>query len=45
MSGTQATGTLKLTVLSAALVNRLAGKKVVHAGAVLGTGEVAPTVF
>ena len=44
VSGSQATGTLKLTFVSATLVNRLAGKKVVHAGDVLGTGTVAPTV-
>ncbi len=44
VSGMKASGTLKLTVLSAALVNRLAGKKVVHAGDVLGTGTVAPTI-
>ncbi len=44
VSGSQATGTLKLTTVSAGLVNRLAGKKVVKAGNVLGTGTVAPTV-
>jgi hypothetical protein len=44
VSGGKATGTLKLTTLSASFINRLAGKKVAHTGDVLGTGTVAPTV-
>ncbi len=44
LSGGKATGTVELTAASAGAVNRLAGKKVVHAGDVLGTGVVAPTL-
>jgi hypothetical protein len=44
LSGGKATGTVKITALTAHIVNRLAGKHVVKAGAVLGTATVAPTL-
>jgi hypothetical protein len=43
VSGRQATATVKITRFTARLVNRLAGKHVVNAGATLGTATVAPT--
>lgn len=44
VSGTSATGTVKITAATAKLVNQLAGKSVVPAGAVLGTATVSPTL-
>ncbi len=43
VSNGQASGTVKITAFTAHLVNRLAGKKIVSAGDVLGTATVAPT--
>ncbi len=43
ITGTSASGTLHITVATAALVNRLAGKTIVHAGDVLGTATISPT--
>jgi hypothetical protein len=43
VSGASATGTVKITRVTAALVNQLAGKRVVAAGAVLGTATLTPT--
>lgn len=40
----KATGTVHITAFTARVVNRLAGKHVVSAGAVLGSATVAPTV-
>jgi hypothetical protein len=39
-----ATGTVKITAVTAALVNRLAGKHVVTGGLVLGTASTTPTL-
>jgi hypothetical protein len=44
LSGGKASGTVEITALTAHIVNRLAGKHVVKAGAVLGTATVAPTL-
>jgi hypothetical protein len=44
VSGGKATGTLKITAITAEAINALAGKHVVSAGAVLGTGTVTPTL-
>jgi hypothetical protein len=44
VSNGKATGTVKITAYTAALVNRLAGKHVVSAGDVLGSATVAPTL-
>ncbi len=44
VSGTSASGTVKITAATATLINRLAGKSVVSAGAVLGTATVSPTL-
>jgi hypothetical protein len=44
VSGTTATGTVHVTAITAAAVNRLAGKHVVGAGAVLGTASITPTL-
>jgi hypothetical protein len=42
ITGTSAGGTLHITAATATLVNRLAGKAVVQAGDVLGTGKISP---
>ena len=39
-----ATGTVNITAFTARAVNRLAGKHVVSAGAVLGTASTTPTL-
>ncbi len=44
LSGTTATGTVKITAATATLINKLAGKSVVSSGAVLGTATVSPTL-
>jgi hypothetical protein len=44
VSGASATATLTLTAASAKLIDALAGKHVVSAGAVLGTGTITPTI-
>jgi ribosomal protein L21 len=44
VSNGQASGTVKITALTAHLINRLAGKKVASAGDVLGTATVSPTL-
>jgi hypothetical protein len=44
VNGTSATGTVKITAATAKLINQLAGKSVVSAGAVLGTATVSPTL-
>ena len=44
VTGTTASGTVKITETTAKLINKLAGKSVVSAGAVLGTATVAPTL-
>jgi hypothetical protein len=41
--GTSVTATLKLTALSAKIVNRLAGQHLADPGTVLGTATIAPT--
>jgi hypothetical protein len=43
VTGTSATGTVKITGATATLINKLAGKNVVSSGAVLGTATVSPT--
>jgi hypothetical protein len=40
VSGTTATGTVHITAFTATLINKLAGKHVVSAGAVLGTASI-----
>ncbi len=44
VTGTTATGTVTITDATAKLINKLAGKSVVSAGAVLGTATVSPTL-
>jgi hypothetical protein len=44
LNGTTATGTVNISALTAGLINDLAGKSVVHAGDVLGTATVTPTL-
>jgi hypothetical protein len=44
LSGASATATVKITPATAQIVNALAGKKVVKAGATLGTATVTPTL-
>jgi hypothetical protein len=41
--GTSVTATLKLTTITAKIVNRLAGQHLVNPGTVLGTATIAPT--
>lgn len=43
VSNSQATGTLRLTAVSAAIINRLAGTHLASAGEPIGTTSVAPT--
>ncbi|MGZ6617382.1 MAG: hypothetical protein ACXVFQ_23535, partial [Solirubrobacteraceae bacterium] len=43
VTGTTASGTVTITDATAKLINKLAGKSVVSAGAVLGTATVSPT--
>jgi hypothetical protein len=45
VTGTTATGTVTITDATAKLINKLAGKSVVSAGAVLGTATVSPTLL
>ena len=44
VNGTTATGTVNITDATAKLINKLAGKSVVSAGAVLGTATISPTL-
>jgi hypothetical protein len=44
VNGTSATGTIRLTGVSAAVINALAGKHVVDAGAAIGTGTISATI-
>ena len=44
VTGTTASGTVTITDATAKLINKLAGKSVVSAGAVLGTATVSPTL-
>jgi hypothetical protein len=43
ISNKTATGTVKLTALSASVINNLAGKKVAKAGTPIGTATLSPT--
>lgn len=43
ISGKTATGTVKLTALSAGVINNLAGKKIAAAGTPIGTATLSPT--
>jgi hypothetical protein len=44
VSGTSATGTVRVTASTAAIVNHLAGQHIVSVGAVLGTTTISPTL-
>lgn len=44
VSGSSATATVKITPATARIVNALAGKRVVKAGATLGTATITPTL-
>jgi hypothetical protein len=44
LSDDTATGTVRLTPVSAGVINKLSGRQVVNAGAPIGTATVAPTV-